>query len=80
MSERANEWLDWWQVDVLVIGSGGREHALAWKLRQSPRADAVYCTPGNAGVALEQGIQVVATLDVSDHGQVRGLSLDMICK
>ncbi len=38
-------------MKILVIGGGGREHALAWKLRQSPRASAVYCAPGNAGTA-----------------------------
>ena len=38
---------------VLVIGSGGREHALAWKLAQSPRVDKVFVAPGNAGTALE---------------------------
>jgi len=40
-------------MKVLVIGSGGREHALVWKLRQSPRVGKVYCAPGNGGVADE---------------------------
>jgi phosphoribosylamine--glycine ligase len=40
-------------LKVLVIGKGGREHALCWKLKQSPRVQAVYCAPGNAGTALD---------------------------
>ena len=40
-------------MKVLVIGKGGREHALVWKLAQSPRVEKVYCAPGNAGTALE---------------------------
>src|SRR5205085_10858459 len=40
-------------MKVLVIGKGGREHALAWKLAQSPRVERVFCAPGNAGTALE---------------------------
>jgi len=38
-------------MDVLVVGNGGREHALAWKIAQSPRVDTVYVAPGNAGTA-----------------------------
>jgi phosphoribosylamine--glycine ligase len=38
-------------MKVLVIGSGGREHALAWKLKQSPRVSQVFCAPGNGGIA-----------------------------
>ena len=43
-------------MKVLVIGSGGREHALAWKIAQSPRMSRVFVAPGNAGTALEPGV------------------------
>ena len=47
-------------MKILIIGSGGREHALAWKVSQSAAAEQVYVAPGNAGTALESGIQNVA--------------------
>src|SRR5258708_32849562 len=50
-------------MKVLVIGSGGREHALAWKLRQSSRVSQFYCAPGNGGIA-EEAICLAA--DVKD--------------
>lgn len=46
-------------MNILIIGNGGREHALAWKVRQSPLADKVFIAPGNAGTALESGIENV---------------------
>jgi len=52
-------------VKVLLIGSGGREHALAWKLAQSPNVDEVLCAPGNAGTATEPKVRNVA-IGVSD--------------
>jgi len=52
-------------MKVLVIGGGGREHALAWKAAQSPLVDTVFVAPGNAGTALEPKLQNVA-IDVTD--------------
>jgi phosphoribosylamine--glycine ligase len=52
-------------VNVLIIGSGGREHALAWKAAQSDKAETIYVAPGNAGTANEHGIENIA-LDVMD--------------
>ena len=46
-------------MKVLIIGSGGREHALAWKVAQSDKVDTVYVAPGNAGTALEPGVENV---------------------
>ena len=50
-------------MKVLVIGNGGREHALAWKLTQSPKVQLVYVAPGNAGTALDKRLHNVAITD-----------------
>src|SRR5690348_15278757 len=41
------------RMRLLVLGKGGREHALVWKLAQSPRVERIFCAPGNAGTGLE---------------------------
>jgi phosphoribosylamine--glycine ligase len=54
-------------MNILLLGSGGREHALAWKMAASPLVDRLYCAPGNAGIAREA--ECVA-LDIADHAAV----------
>ncbi len=51
-------------MKLLVVGSGGREHALAWKLAQSPRVQMVFVAPGNGGTALEPGLQNVPLTNI----------------
>ena len=53
-------------MKLLVVGSGGREHALAWKLAQSPQVETVFVAPGNAGTVLEPKLQNLAKTDHQD--------------
>ena len=66
-------------MNILLLGSGGREHALAWKIAASPLTDRLICAPGNAGIAQEA--ECVA-LDTGDHGRViefcRANSIDLV--
>ena len=50
-------------IDILVLGGGGREHALCWKLRASPRAGRIVCAPGNAGI---EAVAECVELDIAD--------------
>src|SRR6267154_1853941 len=66
-------------MNILILGSGGREHALAWKLAASPLTSRLYCAPGNAGIAQEAE---VAALDPADHAAVvafcRAQAIDLV--
>ena len=62
-------------MQVLVIGSGGREHALAWKLAQSPQVTTVFVAPGNAGTALEDNISNV-DIAVNDFAALANFATD----
>ena len=54
------------EMKILVIGSGGREHALAWRLAQGEKVQKVFVAPGNAGTALEDGVENVAITAIPD--------------
>ena len=68
-------------MNILLIGSGGREHALAWKLAQSPYCDTLYASPGNPGIAAHASC---VDLEVTDHeaviafARVKGIELVVI--
>src|SRR3954452_15908357 len=65
-------------LKVLVIGKGGREHALCWKLKQSPRVQAVFCAPGNAGTHVDAqnvAIEVNDTRGLIESAKREGIAL-----
>jgi phosphoribosylamine--glycine ligase len=68
-------------MKVLVIGSGGREHALVWKLRQSALVEKIYCAPGNAGIAADAecvAIGVDELEKLADFAQEKGIGLVVV--
>jgi phosphoribosylamine--glycine ligase len=66
-------------VKVLVVGSGGREHALAWKIAQSPELEALHCAPGNPGMAAIAGCHPVRAEDAEGLlGLARELEIDLV--
>lgn len=60
-------------MKILVIGSGGREHALVWKLKKSPRVSAIFCAPGNAGIGT---LACCVPLPISDHAALVKFACD----
>jgi phosphoribosylamine---glycine ligase len=60
-------------MDILILGSGGREHALAWKIKQSKKAGKIYIAPGNAGTAL---VGINLDIQVNDFGKIKQAVLD----
>ena len=60
-------------MKILVVGSGGREHALAWKIAQSERIQMVYVAPGNGGTALDNRLQNIA---ITDHAALAQFAID----
>ena len=68
-------------MKILVVGNGGREHALAWKIRQSPLVSELYCAPGNAGVAGISDIVPIETssiVELADFAQTIGADLTVV--
>jgi phosphoribosylamine--glycine ligase len=68
-------------MNLLVVGSGGREHALAWRLAQSPRIGRIYVAPGNAGTAREDGLFNVAIASIPklvDFARKESIALTLV--
>ena len=55
---------------MLVIGGGGREHAICYALKKSPSCDAVFCAPGNAGISIAGDATCISDLDILDSSSV----------
>ena len=68
-------------MKILVVGSGGREHAIVWKLKQSPKADKIYCAPGNAGIAQDAQCVPIGAMEIDklvDFAKKEGIDFTVI--
>lgn len=65
-------------MKVLLIGGGGREHALAWKLAQSPKVDKIYCTPGNPGMKGVESLAITDLNELADFAAANKIDLTMV--
>jgi phosphoribosylamine--glycine ligase len=68
-------------MDILVIGGGGREHAVIKKLKESPRAGKIYCAPGNGGIAADAQCVDIKATDVKgavDFAKAKNIGLVVV--
>ena len=68
-------------MKVLIIGSGGREHAIAWKLSKSPKVTKLYCAPGNAGIGQIAECVPISAMEfdkLADFAQENGIDLTVV--
>ena len=68
-------------MKVLIVGSGGREHAISWSVSKSPKVDKIYCAPGNAGIAeLAECVDIGAMEfeKLADFAQEKAIDLTII--
>lgn len=68
-------------MKVLIVGSGGREHALAWKIAQSPRVEKIYCAPGNAGISEYAQCVAIGAMEfekLADFAAENGIDLTVV--
>ena len=65
-------------MNIMIIGGGGREHALAWKMAQSPMVEKVYCSPGNPGMKNVEAVPITDLEELADFAQSHDIGLTMV--
>ena len=65
-------------MNVLIIGGGGREHAIAWKIAQSPLAGKIYCSPGNPGMKNVEAVPLTDLNELADFALAHDIGLTMV--
>ena len=68
-------------MKILIVGGGGREHALAWKIAKSPKVSKIYCAPGNAGIAQIAECVPIGAMEferLADFAAEKGIDLTVI--